>query len=90
MRRFDSSRGHSRFESPGFRRGDNRSAKKALVIACCLLYLLPHARLAALDLAIGLIFLYVVLALVCSTINEAVAVVVGLRRASCRSGASTS
>jgi hypothetical protein len=34
---------------------------------------------AGLDVAIGLVFLYIVLALVCSTINEAIATVVGLR-----------
>jgi ABC-type Mn2+/Zn2+ transport system permease subunit len=33
----------------------------------------------AFDVAIGLVFLYVVLALVCSTVNEAIATAVGLR-----------
>ncbi len=33
----------------------------------------------ALDVAIGLVFLYVVLALVCSTVNEAISTAVGLR-----------
>ena len=33
----------------------------------------------AFDVAIGLIFLYVVLALVCSTVNEAIATAIGLR-----------
>ncbi len=33
----------------------------------------------ALDVAVGLIFLYVVLALVCTTINEAISTIVGLR-----------
>jgi len=33
----------------------------------------------AVDVAIGLVFLYVVLALVCSTVNEAIATAVGLR-----------
>ena len=33
----------------------------------------------ALDVAIGLVFLYIVLALVCSTLNEAISTAVGLR-----------
>ncbi len=33
----------------------------------------------AFDVAIGLVFLYIVLALVCSTVNEAIATAVGLR-----------
>jgi hypothetical protein len=34
---------------------------------------------AAFDVAIGLVFLYIALALVCSTVNEALATAVGLR-----------
>ena len=33
----------------------------------------------AFDVAIGLVFLYIVLALVCSTVNEAIATAIGLR-----------
>src|ERR1043165_4286595 len=37
------------------------------------------ANYPALDVAIGLVFVYIVLALLCSTVNESIATVIGLR-----------
>ncbi len=44
---------------------------------------------AALDVALGLIFVYLVLALVCSALNETIASILSWRRSSCAKASRT-